>query len=411
MRSIQDQLQAVLAAARPVHPLDVVLADAAGCVLAEDLHAPGSLPPRALAAHDGYALELDAISQVGPGRPVVLPVTHDVGPDATEPLRLASAQAVRVASGAPLPVGADVVVPVAYTDRGTARVEVHRTVPPGSGVRAAGTDAREGEIVLAAGVRLGASQIGIASALGLRRLRVHPRPRVVVLPVGDELVEAGAPSHAGRVHDANGPMLTTAAQAVGAAAHRAAIAPDDRTALREAIEDQLVRADLLVITGGLGDGPDDTVREVLTPLGTVRFDHVAMSPGRTLGFGTVEREGRGEAVPVFALPGHPVAAMVAFEVFVRPALRAMAGYAELFRTTVSATASAAWAVPSGLRQFVPATLSGSPGGGYRVAPLGDPAHTDLGSLARANAFAVVGERATRVDEGDAVHALVLDSRG
>lgn len=411
MRSIQDQLQAVLAAARPVHPLDVVLADAAGCVLAEDLRAPGSIPARALAAYDGYALDLGSIAQVTPGRPVVLPVAHDVGAAAAEPLRLAPAHAVRVASGAPLPFGADVVVPVAYTDRGTARVEVHRTVQAGEGVRPAGADAREGETVIAAGVRLGASQIGIASALGLRRLRVHPRPRVVVLPVGDELIEAGAPPRAGRVHDANGPMLTTAAQAVGTAAHRAAIAPDDRSLLREAIEDQLVRADLLIVTGGLGDGPDDTVRDVLAPLGTVRFDHVAMSPGQRLGFGTVEREGGREAVPIFALPGHPVAAMVAFEVFVRPALRAIAGYAELFRTTVSATASAEWSVPSGLRQFVPATLTGSPGGGYRVAPLGDPLRTDLGSLARANAFAVVGERATSVAVGDTVHALVLDSHG
>lgn len=411
MRSIQDQLQAVLAAARPVTPLDVVLADAAGCVLAEDLLAPVSVPARPLAAYDGYALDSGAVSQVTPGRPVVLPVAHDVGADAAEPLRLAPAHAVRVASGAPLPLGADVVVPVGWTDRGTARVEVHRSIAPGEGVRPAGADAREGEVVIPAGLRLGAPQIGIASALGLRRLRVHPRPRVVVLPVGDELLEAGSPPRAGRVHDANGPMLATAAQAVGASAHRAVIAPDERTALREAIEDQLVRADLLVITGGLGDGPDDTVRDVLAPLGTVRFDHVAMSPGQRLGFGTVEREGSGEAVPIFALPGHPVSAMVAFEVFVRPALRAIAGYTELFRTTVSATAAAEWAVPSGLRQFVPASLSGSPAEGYRVLPLGDPVRTDLGSLARANAFAVVGERATSVSVGDAVHALVLDSRG
>lgn len=411
MRSIQDQLQAVLAAAQPVHPLDVVLADAAGCVLAEDLHAPVSVPARPVAAHDGYAVESGAIAQVTPGRPVVLPVAHDVAPSDDEPLRLAPAHAVRVSSGGPVPVGADVVVPVGYTDRGTARVEIHRPVPAGEGIRAAGTDAREGEVVVPAGVRLGASQIGLASALGLRRLRVHPRPRVVVLPVGDELVDAGSPHESGKVHDANGPMLTTAALAVGAGAHLAAVAPDERARLREAIEDQLVRADLLIVTGGLGDGPHDTVRDVLGPLGEVRFDHVAMSPGRRLGFGTVDPDGAGPPVPVFALPGDPVAATVAFEVFVRPALRAIAGYTELFRTTVSATATQGWTVPSGLRQFVPATLTGSPATGYRVAPLGDPLRPDLGSLARANAFAVVGERATLVEPGQTVHALVLDSHG
>ena len=411
MRSIQDQLQAVLAAARPVPPLDVVLADAAGCVLAEDLRAPVSLPVRAVAAHDGYALESGSVAAVVPGRPVVLPVAHDVAASAVEQLRLAPDHAVRVSSGAPVPLGADVVVPVSYTDRGTARVEIHRSVAPGDGVRPSGADAREGDVVVPAGVRLGPAQIAIASALGLRRLRVHPKPRVVVLPVGDELVEVGTPPQPGRVHDANGPMLTTAVLAVGAGAHRAAIAPDERSRLREAIEDQLVRADLLVVAGGLGGGPDDTVRDVLSPLGDVRFDHVAMSPGRQLGFGTVDPERAGGPVPVFALPGDPVAAMVAFEVFVRPALRAMAGYGELFRTTVSASATSGWTVPSGLRQFVPATLTGSPSAGYRVTPIGDPARPDLGSLARANALAVVGERATLVEAGETVHALGLDSHG
>lgn len=411
MRSIQDQLQAVLAAAQPVPSLDVVLSDAAGCVLAEEVVAPVSLPHRPEAAHDGYALAAASVAHATPGRPAVLPVAHDVAASAAEPLRLAPGQAVRVSSGAPVPLDADVVVPVGYTDRGTARVEVHRVVPAGHGVRDAGADARAGDVVLGAGVRLGAPQIAIASALGLRRLRVHPRPRVVVLPVGDELVESGTPARAGQVHDANGPMLATAARAAGARAHRAVIAPDDRAALREAVEDQLVRADLLIVAGGLGEGPDDTVRDVLGPLGEVRFDHVAMSPGRQLGFGTVEPEGAGAPVPVFALPGDPVAAILAFEVFVRPALRAIAGYGELFRATVSATATEPWTAPSGLRQFVPATLTGSPAAGYRVTPLGDPERPGLGALARANAFAVVGERTTRVSAGDVVHALVLDPHG
>jgi len=411
VRSIQDQLQAVLAAARPVPPLDVVLADAAGCVLAEDLRAPLSLPRHDLAAWDGYAVGTASLDGVAPGRPVVLPVAHDLRADAEEPVALAPGQAVRVSSGAPLPRGADAVVPLGWTDRGTARVEVHRPVEPGAGVRAAGTTAREGEVVLPAGLRLGAPQIGLASALGLRRLRVHPRPRVVVLPVGDELLEPGSPARSGKVHDADGPLLATAVQAVGASAHRAAVAPDDRAQLRETIEDQLVRADLLLVTGGLGDGTEDAVRDVLAPLGTVRFDHVAMSPGQVVGFGTVAGEAGREEVPIFALPGDPVAAYVCFEVFVRPALRAMAGYSELFRTTVAATATSGWSVPSGLRQFVPASLTGSPSEGYRVTPLGDPERPDLGSLARANAFAVVGERATSVEPGDTVHALVLDSRG
>jgi molybdopterin molybdotransferase len=404
MRSVHEQLTAVLAAARPVPPLDVVLADAAGCVLAEDVHVDDDVPAVDLASCDGYAVRADDVAASGPGAGpgTTLPVVDDarVG---SGPLRHVAGTAVLVASGAPVPRGADAVVPLEHTDRGRANVAVRRPVEPGENVRAAGSEASAGTVVLSRGARLGPRHLGLAASLGRRRLLVHPSPRVVVVTVGDELAEPGRREAGhGVVHDADGPALTAAVQEVGASAVRVGPVGDDRAALREVIGDQLVRADLLVIAGGLSSGPWDTVTDVLAPLGTVRFDQVAMTPGGRQGFGTVED------VPVLALPGLPVAAVVSFEVFVRPALRAMAGYGELFRPTVRAASTRAWGSPAGLRQLVPVRLSGSPTDGYVLTPVGDAEHPTLTDLASADALAVVSEDTRLVRAGDALACLLLE---
>ncbi|MBO1752017.1 molybdopterin molybdotransferase MoeA [Actinotalea sp. BY-33] len=405
MRSVHDHLAAVLDAARPVPPLDVVLSDAAGCILAEDVTAPYDVPPWAVADCDGYAVRSEDVGLRGPAPvgEVVLPVVHDAPVSSTEPLRLVGGSAILVASGAPLPHGADAVVPVERTDRGRARVAVRGGADPGEHVRPVGRDAAAGDRLLAEGSRVGARHLAVAAALGRGRLRVHPAPRVVVVSVGDELVLPGRPRTDGGVHDADAHALAAAIQDTGATAVRVGPVPDDRAGLREIIADQLVRADLLVITGGLSAGPWDTVTDVLAPLGTVRFDHVAMAPGARQGFGTVD------GIPVFALPGHPVSAQVAYEVFVRPALRTMGGHADIFRPSLRAAATRPWASPSGVRQFVPARVLGSPTDGYTVSPVGDPSQVALSSLAGANALAVVGEDTTQVRAGDTLACLVLES--
>ncbi|HWS56967.1 MAG TPA: gephyrin-like molybdotransferase Glp [Actinotalea sp.] len=415
MRTVAEHLSAVLAAARPVAPLDVVLADADGCILAEDVTAPRDVPRWTVAGCDGYAVRSADVGPPGPGpaREVVLPVVADVHVTAGAPLRLVPGTAVLIAAGGPLPVGADAVVPLERTDRGRARVVLRGGVEPGEHLRPAGEDLGAGAAALDAGTRLAARHLAVAAALGRGRLRVHPAPRVVVLSIGDELVEPGRARPDGTVHDVDGPALAAAVKEAGASAVRVGPVGDDRAALREILADQLVRADLLVLTGGLSPGPWDTVTDVLAPLGTVRFDQIAMTPGHRQGFGTVKAEGdEGDdavvGVPVFALPGHPVAAQVSYEVFVRPALRAMAGHSALYRPTVRAASTRPWASPAGRRQFVPATVTGSPTEGYLVTPVGDPAHVSLGALGRANALVVVGEDTTRVRAGDTLACLVLD---
>ena len=403
MRSVQEHLTTVLTAVGPVTPIDASLADSAGCILAEDLRTTAVLPAHPLAECDGYALRAEDTYTPGEPGPVLLPVVHDASASDAQPLRLVQRTAVRVSSGAPLPLGADVVVPLEETDRGAAHVSIRERVVPGGHVRQAGVDAVPGAVLIAAGTRLGPRQLALAAAVGRHRLRVHPTPRVVILCIGDELVEPGSAGVPGTVFDANGHALTSAVHDAGAAAFRVGQVSDVRSELRESLEDQLVRADLLLTVGGLSEAEGDTAADVLGQLGSVRFDRIAMSPGSRQGFGTI-----GDGVPVFALPGHPVAAQVSFEVFVRPALRSMAGYAELYRSSVLARAKRGWTSPAGIREFVPVEVLGFPDQGYEMTPTGEPGTLSLSALALANAFAVVPEARTRVARGDELRCLVLE---
>lgn len=401
MKSVSEHLTSVLELLRPLPPLDVVLHDAVGCVLAEDVAAPADLPPRDVAMLDGYAVRSTDVSGADQDRPVSLRVLDEVRAGDSDGQRLVALSAVRIASGAPLPADADAVVPLDLTDRGSAVAAVRYAVEPGENVRARGADLRAEEIGLAAGERVGARQIALLAGLGYSRVRVHPRPRVVLVSVGDELVEPGRSRGAGQVYDANGHALVTAVQDAGGRTFRVAAVPDERSTLSEVLQDQMVRADLIITTGGLSAGANDSVKEVLSPLGTVRFDNVAISPGRQFGLGQLA-----EGTAILCLPGDPVAAQIGYEVFVRPALLAMAGRADLYRPTVRARATQGWRSPEGKRQFVPVALTGTPDEGYRAAPTGDGLL--LSSMARANALAVVGEDVDEVAAGAELAALVLD---
>lgn len=403
MRSVQEHLAACLAAVGPLPPLDVLLPDTVGCVLAEDVVAVADLPVADLAATDGYAVKAEEVRTAAHRSPTTLRVLDEVKAGASDPIRLVPGTAVRIASGAPVPTGADAVVPIEQTDFGQAEVAIRAAVEPGENVRGRAEDLQAGEIVLPAGERVGARQIALLAAVGRGRVSVHPRPRVVVLSIGDELVEPGRPAAPGQVYDANGHALATAVQDAGGTTFRVAAVPDEPRQLRETIEDQLVRADLILTTGGLSYGANDTVKEVLAPLGTVRFDSVAMWPGRQLGVGHV-----GEATPIFALPGDPVSVQIAYEAFVRPALLSMAGYHDVYRDSVRAAVTTPWASPPGRREFVRATLSGSPQEGYRAEPVGAPGKPLLSALARADALAVVPEDVTYVGPGTTLHCLLLD---
>lgn len=403
MRTVAEHLAACLEIARPAPPLDVVLLDAVGCVLTEDVVADLDLPALDLADLDGYAVVGADLSGASGATPVTLEVRDAVRAGDMRPTRLVPGTAMLVDSGAPLPLGADAVVPWMDTDRGRIRVRVEAAVRAGENVRRRAADVAAGTTVLPQGARVSARHVALLAGIGRSRVNVRPAPRVVIIPVGDELVEPGQSRDPGDVFDANGHAMASAVADAGGRAFRVAAVPDEPSVLAETVEDQLVRADVLITTGGLSIGRGDAVEDVLTPLGPVRFDAVAMTPGRRLGVGTVE------STPIFCLPGDPVSAQIAFETFVRPAVRQIAGRRELHRSCLPASISTGWHSPPEKREFVPVRLTGSPSRGYTAEPTSPPGTTRLLGLARANAIAIVLETTCTVVAGDVLRCLLLDA--
>lgn len=403
MRSVASFYQDCLGSARQQPPLDVQLSDAVGCVLAEEVQAPFDLPVSDVSAGDGYAVRQADLVGASPGSPVVLQVTGEVRAGDVSPTLLVEGNAVRIASGAPVPHGADAVVALEFTDHGVAQVQVRTQPAVGENIRRQGEDVQQGQVVLRPGTRVGSRQIALLAGVGRARVVVHPRPRVVIISIGDELTSPGRDALPGTVFDANGPALASAIADAGAEVFRVPAVPDNRATLRNTIEDQLVRADLIITTGGISYGSGDTVREVLGTLGTVRFDNVAAWPGHILGVGTV-----GEDTPIFCLPGDPVSAQVCFEVYVRPALRQMQGWARVSRPSVQARVDRGWYSPRGRREFVRVRLVGDPRQGYEARVMGKPSALWLSALAESNALAIVPEDVTDVSAGDALQCLVLD---
>ncbi len=419
--SVDDHLAACLAAVSPRAAADVDLLEALGCVLAADVRAPAPLPPFDASAMDGYAVRRADLDGASASSPSTLPVTGDLPAGAPAPLVLAPGTAIRIMTGAPVPAGADAVVPVEVTDGGggtdaaggpgTGSVVVTEQPREGAHVRPAGDGVGEGDLLVRGGTRLGPRHVALLAAAGRARVSVHPRPRVVVVSTGDELVEVGEPLSFGQVHDSNSLALVAAARAAGAHAERVrAVGDDPGPALLEVLHEAADRADLLVTTGGVSAGAYDVVKAVLSAAGLARFVSVAMQPGKPQGLGAVTTPD-GRVVPVMTLPGNPVSAYVSFEVFVRPALRAMLGQRRPGRVRVPATASRGWSSAPGKRQFVRGLVrrrGHAEGVGLAVAPVGGHGSHLVADLAHANCLVDVPADVVEVAPGDAVECLLLD---
>ena len=419
MISVEEHLVACLAAVAPRAVQDVPLLDAVGCVLVEDVLADAPLPPFDASAMDGYAVRAADLTGASEQAPVVLPVTGDLPAGAPAPLVLGPGTAIRIMTGAPVPDGADAVVPVEATDAGggtdaaggpgTGSVRISAAPSVGAHVRPAGDGVRAGAVLVEAGVRLRPRHVALLAAAGRATVPVRPRPRVVVVSTGDELVEVGAPLAFGQVHDSNSLALVAAARATGALAERVRAVGDATSgpgSLLGVLVGSAERADVLVTTGGVSAGAYDVVKAVLTEAGAARFVAVAMQPGKPQGLGRVTAAD-GRAVPVFTLPGNPVSAYVSFEVFVRPALRAMLGHAQPRRAPVRATAEVGWSSAPGRRQFVRGLLGGRPGA-RTVAPVGGHGSHLVADLAHADCLVDVPAATVRVEAGQVVECLLLD---
>ncbi|MFD8503804.1 gephyrin-like molybdotransferase Glp [Streptomyces sp. NPDC059687] len=424
--SVDDHLEDILASIRPLEPIELQLLDAQGCVLVDDVTVPVSLPPFDNSSMDGYAVRVADVAGASEEFPAVLTVVGDVAAGSAGAMRVGPGEAARIMTGAPLPPGAEAVVPVEWTDGGlgggpvsgmparslspegaSGQVRVHRPAEARAHVRDKGSDVKAGDLALEAGAVLGPPQIGLLAAIGRGTVRVRPRPRVVVMSTGSELIPPDEELAAGQIYDSNSFALTAAARDAGAIAYRVGAVADDADTLRSTVEDQLVRADLVVTTGGVSVGAYDVVKEALSsvgdedePGGGIEFRKLAMQPGKPQGFGSIGPD----HTPLLALPGNPVSSYVSFELFVRPAIRTLMGLQEVHRPRVKAvlTADKALTSPEGRRQF----LRGKYADG-QVTPVGGAGSHLVAALAHADALIVVPEDHTSVEPGAEVEVVLL----
>ncbi|GAT70284.1 molybdopterin biosynthesis protein MoeA [Planomonospora sphaerica] len=395
MRSVDEHLGDILRTVRALAPLELELERALGTTLAEEVTSPVPLPPFDNSAMDGYAVRAEDVADV----PATLPVVDDVAAGDGRLHALGPGMALRIMTGAPLPAGANAVVPVEWTDGGTARVTIDRPVQKGNAIRLAGEDVRAGEVVLTAGTRIGPAQLGILAGVGRRRVLVRPRPRVVVISTGAELAEPGTTLAPGQIWESNSYTLIAAVREAGGEGYRAGIVGDDAAGFAEQLDAQLVRADVVITSGGVSMGAYEPVKEALGPLGTVRFERVAMQPGMPQGFGVVGDD----QVPIFALPGNPVSSFVSFMLFVRPALRKMQGLPAGPAETATAVTAAPLRSPAGKRSY----LRGKLGPQGAVTPVRRQGSHQLAALAEADALIVVPEDVTELPEGTTVEIIPL----
>jgi molybdopterin molybdotransferase len=328
--SLEEHVARILGAIEPLPPVPTPVGDAAGLVLADDVTAAMALPRFDHSAMDGYAVRSADVAGAAPDGPVALPVVAVVAAGADAHVRVEPGTAVRIMTGAAVPPGADAVVPLEDVAVGGSlggTVTLAAPVTAGRHVRRAGEDAAPGSLVVPGRTFLGARHLGLLAGVGRPVVGCHPRPRVAVISTGTELVgstDAAEGLASDAVLDSNAVVIGAAARIAGAEVVAMGPVGDDPAAFRAVLDEAVATADAVVTTGGISAGDHDVVKDALRSESAMWFGRVAVRPGRPQGFGVLTAPD-GRRVPVFALPGTPVAAYLTFVVFVRPALRELAG--------------------------------------------------------------------------------------
>ena len=384
----------ILSAFEPLPVEELAGLDAAGMVLATGQHAPHALPRFDNSAMDGYAVRRADVENAG-SVPVSLEVRGEVRAGLEEGISVDPGTAVRIMTGAPVPPGADSVVPVEDTTESEGKVEIRAAPPPGGHIRPAGDDIEAGEMLVPSGIELGAGELALLASMGISPLPVHRRPRVAILTTGDELVGPDEDPGPGQIRDSNSVALRTLVTEAGGIARSIGPVPDTRAAVEDALTDAASDADLIVSSGGVSMGRYDFVREVIGSSGGLDLWRVAMQPGKPVVSGTFA------GVPFLGLPGNPVSIHVGFEQFVRPALRKMRGCRILLRPTIHARLAQRLEKKPGRLHFVRVRLSFEDHG-VVATPTGPQGSHIQSSLVDCHGVARFPLDATVLEAGDAV---------
>jgi molybdopterin molybdotransferase len=389
VREGQEHILDRIAGAVPAEVVPVTRA--LGRVAADDVQAPFDVPPADNSAVDGYAVGSGDIPAEGTRD---LAVAGDLAAGGVFTGTLSAGQALRIMTGAPMPAGADTVYPQEVVEREGDRVRV-RPLAKGVNVRMRGEDVEAGGIVIERGTVLRPQEMGLATSLGIWQLRVHRRPRVALLSTGDEIAEPGTPRRPGQIYDSNRFTLRGAIEQAGGDVLDLGIVPDQREVLSARLREAAAMADVVVTSGGVSVGAHDHVKDVLAELGSIDFWQVAMQPGRPLAFGRI-----GETT-FFGLPGNPVASLLAFMLFVRPALWKLAGRRRLFPPAWQACAMEPLRKRPGRREFKRGVLTYRDGA-WEVRTTGPQGSGILSSMVAGNCLIILEEERADVAAGESV---------
>ena len=413
MLSVEDALERILGHFSVLEAEERPLLEALGQVLTEDSTAGHDIPPLDNSAMDGYALRAASVERASPQTPVELRVTGYLAAGDLPSKRVEDGTAIRIMTGAPIPPGADSVVPFEETDeierRGSGAsmdvIGVKTQVPKGADIRPAGQDVRRGDRVLAAGTTLRPSEIGVLASLGFDSVRVVRRPVVGVLATGNELLHAGDEYSAGMIYDANSYSVAASVRRYGGIPRMLGIARDNLDSMNSKLEEGL-ESDLLITSAGVSKGDYDMVKDVLAQHGEIDFWSVRMRPAKPLAFGVL-RAGDGRGVPHLGLPGNPVSAMVAFEQFGRAAIHKMMGKSGFLKPRIRAVLDEPIYNTDGRRVYARAVVT-KQNGAYHARLTGNQSSNLLTSMAGANGLAVCPEDLPMKDAGEVVEVLMLD---
>jgi molybdopterin molybdotransferase len=399
MIPVEVAQQRILAPIEPLPAIELPLVDCAGCVLARDTHSPGDLPAFASSAMDGFAVQAADTLSASQSQPTFLALVGRSVMGRRPDVSVGPGQAVAIATGAPMPHGADAVIPIEECHANEDTVQALAPIAAGRHVRPVGEDVRSGELLVPAGRRLTGGELGLLAAAGFGRVSVHPRPRVVVFSTGDELVEPGKPLEFGQVHDSNAYTLAGALKDAGAQPFLAGHIRDDPDALRETVLEHSATADAFISTGGVSVGEHDPVKAAFRDRGEIDFFRVAMQPGMPQGFGLVEGK------PYFGLPGNPVSVFVSFEVFVRPALMKMMAR-PLHRPYLMARLAEGLSGPEHKTVFA-RVLVRRTSDAFLAEPTGGKGSNLISTVARANGLAIIPPGVADLAAGQEVRVLMF----
>jgi molybdopterin molybdotransferase len=416
MISVEEARERILDVIHRLPAESKPLAEARGQVLAEDVTSPLTIPPLDNTAMDGYAVRAADTSGATQEAPVTLHVIGEVAAGYIYQGEVQPGTAVRIMTGAPIPRGADAVVPFEETDeseghqfgtfaKGRDTVAVFKAALAGNNLRYAGEDVSRGSLVMREGTELNAAQIGVLASLGMEQVRVYRRPVVALISTGDELLELGQPHTEGKIYDANSYSIAALVEEAGGVAWRLGIARDTVEALAQKIHEALERTDLLVTTAGVSRGDYDVVKDVLLREGEVGFWTVRMRPGKPLAFGRFTAPD-GRVVPHIGLPGNPVSSMVTFELFGRPAVYKMSGRTGWERPSLRVTVEDRIENTDG-RRFLARGIVSEREGRYFASLTGPQGSGILTSMALANALVVCPEDVAALEPGEEAEAIML----